>query len=418
MSSPLESPLASASGHPRRRGSPVVALVGFAVAAVVLARSGLPGSFAPAAEATVTAAPAAPPAVPVTVATVARRDTMFWDEFSGRLEAVEKVEVRARVAGVVEAVHFAEGQPIAAGDRLVTMDPAPYAAVVARAEALVAAAEARLALARSDLERGQKLWDTHTVSSRELDARVNAEKEAEANLRAARASLTSARLDLGYTEIVAPVSGRVGRREITVGNLVAGGPSAPVLTTLLSIDPIRASFDVDESALRRALDGLSDGGGARVGLDRIPIEMITGDGRDAAVGRLQSIDNRVDAASGTVHVRAVFANPTGDLMPGRFVRLKMGRAKVESVLLVDERAVGSDQDKRYVMVVGADDRAAFRLVTLGRSVDGLRVVTDGLSPGERVIVNGLQRVRPGSPVEAREVAMGARGTPPRLASGD
>lgn len=418
MSSPLESPLPNASDHPRRRGSPVVALVGFAVAAVVLARSGLPGSFAPAAEATVTAAPAAPPAVPVTVATVARRDTMFWDEFSGRLEAVEKVEVRARIAGVVEAVHFAEGQPVAAGDRLVTIDPAPYAAVVARAEALVAAAEARLALARSDLERGRKLWDTHTVSSRELDGRVNAEKEAEANLRAARASLTSARLDLGYTEIVAPVSGRVGRREITVGNLVAGGPSAPVLTTLLSIDPIRASFDVDESVLRRALDGLSDGGGgARTGLDRIPIEMITADGRGTAVGRLQSIDNRVDAASGTVHLQAVFTNPTGDLMPGQFVRLKMGRAKAESVLLVDERAVGTDQDKRYVMVVDADDRAAFRLVTLGRSVDGLRVVTDGLSPGERVIVNGLQRVRPGSPVEAQEVAMGARGTP-RLASSD
>lgn len=417
MSSPFDTPPPSSPGRGRRRGSPIMAVVGFAVAAVLLARSDLPGSFAPAAEATVTAAPAAPPAVPVTVATVARRDTMFWDDFSGRLEAVEKVDVRARVAGVVQAIHFAEGQPVAVGDRLVTIDPAPYAAIVARAEAQVAAAEARLATARSDLDRGQKLWDTRTVSSRELDGRVNAEKEAEANLRSARASLTSARLDLGYTEIVAPVAGRVGRREITVGNLVAGGASAPVLTTLLSIDPIYAAFDVDESVLRRALDGLSDGGGVRAALDRIPVEMTSVDGRGKAVGRLQLIDNHVDAASGTVHLRAVFANPTGDLMPGQFVRLKMGRAKPESVLLVDERAVGSDQDKRYVMVVGADDRAAFRLVTLGRSVDGLRVVTEGLSAGERVIVNGLQRVRPGSPVAAQEVAMGARGTP-RLASSD
>lgn len=417
MSAPLDTLPPNDAGRRRRRGSPAMALAGFALAAVVLVRSGLPTSFAPAAEATVTAAPAAPPAVPVTVATVARRDTMFWDEFSGRLEAVEKVDVRARIAGVVQAVHFAEGQPVAAGDRLVTIDPAPYAAIVARAEAEVSAAEARLATARSDLDRGQKLWDTRTVSSRELDGRVNAEREAQANLLAARASLTSARLDLGYTEIVAPVAGRVGRREITVGNLVAGGASAPVLTTLLSIDPIHASFDVDESILRRALDGLTDASGARTGLDRIPVEMTTVDGHGKAVGRLQLVDNHVDAASGTVRLRAVFANPTGDLMPGQFVRLRLGRAKAESVLLVDERAVGSDQDKRYVMVVDADDRAAFRLVTLGRSVNGLRVVTSGLSAGERVIVNGLQRVRPGSPIKPQEVAMGARGTP-RLASSD
>lgn len=285
MSSPLDTLSPNDAGRARRRGSPVMAVVGFGVAAVILARSGLSTSFAPAAEATVTAAPATPPAVPVTVATVARRDTMFWDEFSGRLAAVEKVDVRARVAGVVQAVHFAEVRPVAAGDRLVTIDPAPYAAIVARAEAQVSAAEARLATARSDLDRGQKLWDTRTVSSRELDGRVNAEKEAEANLRAARASLTSARLDLGYTEIVAPVSGRVGRREITTGNLVAGGASAPVLTTLLSIDPIHASFDVDESILRRALDGLADDGANRPALDRIPVEMTTVDVRGKADGR-------------------------------------------------------------------------------------------------------------------------------------
>jgi multidrug efflux system membrane fusion protein len=190
-----------------------------------------------------------------------------------------------------------------------------------------------------------------------------------------------------------------------------------VLTTILSIDPVYASFDVDESVVRRALDTVSDATGARVGLDRIPIEMTTLHDRDRLTGRLQLIDNRVDAASGTVRLRAVFANPDGTLMPGQFVRLKMGQGKPESLLLVDERAVGTDQDKRFVMVVGDDDRAAFRLVTLGRAVDGLRVVTSGLSAGERVIVNGLQRVRPGSPVKAEEVAMGAR-TGGRLASRD
>jgi multidrug efflux system membrane fusion protein len=278
---------------------------------------------------------------------------------------------------------------------------------VARAEAQVAGAEARLALAKAELERGQKLWESRTVSSRELDTRVNAEKEASANLRAAQAALRSARLDLGYTEVRAPVAGRVGRREITVGNLVAGGPAAPVLTTLLSVDPVYASFDADERVVRRALDEVSDDSGARVGLDRIPVEM-TIDGREPVSGRLQLIDNRVDASSGTVRLRAVFANPTGHLMPGQFVRLRMGQGRAEPVLLVDERAVGTDQDKRFVLVVGGDGRAAFRLVTLGRAIDGLRIVTGGLSEGERVIVNGLQRVRPGAPVKVEEVAMGAR----------
>lgn len=417
MSSSLDSSPSTGSDRPRRRYSPVVAVAGLAVAAGLLVQSHDRWPVAPAAAATAATAPAAPPAVPVTVAAVARRDTVLWDSFSGRLEAVEKVDLRARVAGAVQSVRFAEGQPVAAGDLLVTIDPAPYAAEVARTEAQVAAAEARLALARADLDRGQKLWDTRTVSSRDLDGRVNAAREAEANLRAAQAAVTAARLDLDHTEVRAPVSGRVGRREVTVGNLVAGGPTAPVLTTILSIDPVYASFDVDESVVRRALDTVSNAAGARVGLDRIPIEMTTLDDRDRLTGRLQLIDNRVDAASGTVRLRAVFDNPNGTLMPGQFVRLKMGQGKPESLLLVDERAVGTDQDKRFVLVVGDDDRAAFRLVTLGRAVDGLRVVTSGLSAGERVIVNGLQRVRPGSPVKPEEVAMGARAGG-RLASRD
>src|SRR5882757_5456448 len=185
-------------------------------------------------------------ATPVSVAVVEQRDVALWDEFSGRLEAIERVEVRSRVAGAVKSVHFREGALVKQGDLLITIDPDPYAAEVDRNEAQVAAAQARLALASNELDRGRQLWDSRTVSQRELDQRLNAQREADANLRAAQAALQSSKLNLDYTQVRAPVAGRVGRLEITVGNLVAAGPGAPVLTTLVSINPMYASFDADE----------------------------------------------------------------------------------------------------------------------------------------------------------------------------
>jgi len=353
------------------------------------------------------AAAAAP--VPVSVAVVEQHDVALWDEFSGRLEAVERVEVRSRVAGAVDAVHFREGALVRQGDLLITIDPAPYAAEVERAEAQVAAAQARLALTRSEFERGRQLWDSRTVSQRDLDQRLNAQREAEANLRAAQASLQSAQLNLSYTEVRAPVAGRVGKLEITVGNLVAAGPGAPVLTTLVSVDPIYASFNADEEVVARAHTSLGHEGNAPAELERIPVRMVTATSNGATLtGRLQLIDNQVDARSGTVRVRAVFANPDGRLMPGQFARLGMGQAKREPALVVNERAIGTDQNKKFVMVVGADNKATYREVTLGAFVDGLRVVTNGLKPGERIIVNGLQRVRPGAVVVPDPVAMAAR----------
>jgi multidrug efflux system membrane fusion protein len=339
------------------------------------------------------AATAQPPrAMPVPVATVEETEVTLWDEFSGRLEAVERVDIRSRVAGAVQSVHFAEGALVKAGALLVTIDPAPYAAEVARAEAQSVAAQARLSYAKSERERAQLLWAQSAIARRELDERVNAEQEAAANLSAAQAALRSARLNLGYTEVRAPVSGRVGRLEITVGNLVAAGPGAPVLTTLVSVSPIYASFDADERVVARALKALP-----RAQLHRIPVEMQTvTNGGSQLSGRLQLVDNQVNASSGTVRVRAVFDNRDGSLMPGQFVKLRMGRAQAEGALLISERAVGTDQDKRFVLVVGADDKAAYREVTLGGSVNGRRIVTSGLEPGERIVVNGLQRVRPGT----------------------
>ncbi|MBE7203419.1 MAG: efflux RND transporter periplasmic adaptor subunit [Parafilimonas terrae] len=358
--------------------------------------------------------PPAEQAMPASVATLEPREAILWDEFSGRLEAVDRIDVRARVGGAVQATHFAEGELVKAGDLLVTIDPAPYAAEVQRLEAQVAGAEARVAMTSSDLERGQKLSDQHIVTARDLDVRANAFKEAKASLDAAKAALEAARLNLGYTQVRAAVSGRVGRREITPGNLVATGAGAPVLTTLVSVDPVYASFDADEGVVLKALASIAEPAGGRGKLDRIPVEMATADGTQAK-GHLQFIDNKVDARSGTIRVRATFANGDGRLIPGQFARMRLGQAVPGRLLLVDERAVGTDQDKKFVLVVGADNRAAFRVVTLGRAVEGLRVVTSGLAGGERIVVNGLQRIRPGTLVQPEPVAMGGR--PQDAASG-
>jgi multidrug efflux system membrane fusion protein len=346
-----------------------------------------------------------PQATPVMVAIVVQADVATWDEFSGRLEAVERVDVRSRVAGAVQQVHFQEGARVKAGELLVTIDPAPYAAEVDRAQAQVVAAQARVSLARSEHDRAQRLWNESAIARRELDERVNARQEAEANLRAAQAALQSARLNLGYTQVRAPVSGRVGRLEVTVGNLVAAGPGAPVLTTLVSVSPIYASFDADEQVVARALRDVAGPGTQPSRLKKIPVLMTTNGGERPHEGRLQLVDNQVNARSGTVRVRALFDNADGSLMPGQFAQIRMGRAQPTAALLINERAVGTDQSKQFVLVVGDDNKAAYREVSLGPSVDGLRVVTSGLKPNERIVVNGLQRVRPGSPVLPQPVTM-------------
>ena len=353
-------------------------------------------------------AASAPPAMPVSVASVEPRDVALWDEFSGRLEAVERVEVRSRVAGAVQSVHFREGALVKQGDLLITIDPAPYAAEVDRAQAQVAAAQARVLLTKNDFERGEQLSGSRIISQRDLDQRLNASREAEANLAAARAALQANKLNLDYTEVRAPVAGRVGKLEITVGNLVAAGPGAPVLTTLVSVNPIYASFNADEEVVSRALKSLSESGNA-ADVARIAVKMNTSTSSQTVEGRLQLIDNQVDTRSGTVRVRAVFDNVDGSLMPGQFARLQMGQPKNEPALAISERAIGTDQSKRYVMVVSSENKAEYREVTLGAALaDGLRVVTNGLKSGERIVVNGLQRVRPGALVAPQTVSMNAQ----------
>jgi membrane fusion protein, multidrug efflux system len=358
-----------------------------------------------------TAAAKAAPATPVSVAVVESRNTAIWDEFSGRLEAIDRVEIRSRVAGAVQAVHFREGTLVKQGDRLITIDPAPYAAEVDRARAQVVAAEARVSLARKEQERAQQLRSTNAsaISESIVDQRVGTYLEAEANLRAAQAALQSAQLSLDYTDIRAPVAGRVGKLEITVGNLIAAGPSGPLLTTLVSVHPIYASFNADEQVVLSALRSVGNNASDNLQIERIPVEMVTATHDSEAIrGHLQLVDNQVDARSGTVRVRAMFDNVDGRLMPGQFARVRMGQAIAEPLLAINERAVGTDQNKKFVFVVGDDNKAAYREVMLGATTDGLRVVTSGLAPGERIIVNGLQRIRPGVHVVPHQVPMNAK----------
>lgn len=354
------------------------------------------GLHSPVAEAN---APAAvPPAIPVSAAVVVERPVAAWEDFSGRLEAVQRVDVRSRVAGAVQTVHFREGALVKAGELLITIDPAPYRAAADRAEAQVLAAQARAAQARSELDRSTRLWQDKAIAQRELDENTHAAGEAEANLRAAQAAFQSAQLELGYTQVRAPVAGRVGRLEVTPGNLVAAGPGAPVLTTLVSVNPVYASFDADERSVAQALAEL----GPSRALERLPVQV---DGQPA---RLQLVDNQVNAGSGTVRLRAVLDNAQGLLMPGQFVRVQLGHAKAEPALLVNERAIGTDQDKRFVLVIGADNTLQYREVRLGAAVDGLRVVREGLKAGERIVVDGLQHVRPGTKVQPQTIEMTAR----------
>lgn len=349
--------------------------------------------------ATAASTPAQAPAVPVTVALVASRDVTTWQEFSGRLEAVDRVQIRSRVAGAIQAVHFREGALVKAGDLLFTIDPEPYQAAVSQAEGQVASAEAKVNLAQIELERGRRLSDNKTISQSDLDQRQNAFTETQAGLRTAQAALRSAQLELGYTEVHAPVAGRVGKIEITVGNLVAAGSTSPALTTLVSVDPIYASFNASEEMVTKALAELPAGDGAVPAVEQIPVEVGTlADQGTPIKGKLQLIDNQVDAASGTIGVRAVFDNPGGKLIPGQFVRVRMGEPKAENKILISDRAIGTDQDKKFVFVVDADNKVSYRPVQLGAAAEGQRIVESGLTVGDKIVVNGLQRIRPGAVV--------------------
>jgi multidrug efflux system membrane fusion protein len=351
--------------------------------------------------------PAAPPPPPtVDVAEVVRRQVVDWQTYSGRLEAVDRVEIRPLVSGTLTAVNVREGGRVKKGDPLFVIDPRPYAVEVERARAQVAAASSRNEYAASDLARGKRLLAENAIARRDFDEKENASREAAANLLAARAALDAAQLNLGYTKIVAPVDGLVSRADITLGNIVAAGAGTPPLATLVSVSKMYAAFDVDEQSYLKVVAPTREAGGASVFLG-----LANEDGYPRE-GKVRSVDNRLDVASGTIRVHAVFDNADGVLLPGLYARIRLGGGSARDALLIDERAVGTDQDKRFVLVVDQANKTAYREVRLGANHEGLRVVERGLAQGDRIVVNGLQRVRPGDMVTPHAVPMAGVGAKP------
>jgi multidrug efflux system membrane fusion protein len=346
-------------------------------------------------------ASAAIPAAPVTVHTLVEQKVRIWSDFSGRLEAVDAAEIRPEVGGRITEVLFEDGQTVKAGDVLFVIDPRPYEAAVARAEANLASAKTNAAFAKVD--RAAALVGSQTLTQREFDQRNNASRVADATIQTAEADLTRARLDLEHAHVVAPISGRVSRPEITVGNLVQAGPGAPLLTAIVSNDTIYAGFEVDEQTYIESVRGTAN---ERDQERRIPVQLtLPGDKGHVYHGTIYSFDNRIDPASGTIRARAKFDNADGALLPGMFVTARLAEGAERKELLIPERALGFDQNKKFVYVVGADNRVAYREVELGKQVQSRRVVLKGVQAGDRIVVDGVQRLRPNTAVVGEEAKL-------------
>lgn len=353
------------------------------------------GSLAVLASACGHAPPPPPPPPAVTVVEVPARDITEWDEVTGRFQAVDAVEIRPRVSGYIRRVQFKEGSEVRKGDVLFEIDPRPYQAEVARAQAALDQARSTAALARRDVERAQRLVDVKAISREEFDSRVSGVAQSEAAVRGAEAALETARLNLEWTRVRSPITGRVSRAEVTEGNLVQGAPSATLLTTVVSLDPIYVYFDADEATY------LKYGAKARARGREIPVRLEladeTGFPHD---GHVDFLDNQLDPETGTIRARAVFSNRDRRFTPGLFARLQLAGGERRHAVLIPDQAVGTDQDKKFVLVVKSDSTVDYRPIQIGRLVDGARVVESGLEAGERVVVKGLQRVRPGMKVLA------------------
>jgi RND family efflux transporter MFP subunit len=355
--------------------------------------------------------PAPPPAAPeVTVAPVIDQSISDWDEFTGHFEAVQSVEVRPRVTGFVQRVTYSEGATVRQGDPLFVIDPRPYEAEVSRAEAVLEQVRTRQALSHQELDRARRLVSTEAISREELDGRTSGAAEAAANVRAAEAALRTARLNLEWTTIRAPITGRVGRAEITAGNLVqAGGgpPNGSLLTTIVSLDPIFVYFDSDEQVYLKnvtAFTALRSVPGARAAPRPVLIGLANETGFPHE-GTLDFVDNQIDRTAGTIRVRAVVRNADHRFAPGLFARVRLAGGQRRSATLVQDQSIGTDQDRKFVLVLKPDSTVEYRAITVGRVVDGLRIVDSGLKAGENVVINGQLRVRPGMKVAAKHGAM-------------
>ncbi|MES2151861.1 MAG: efflux RND transporter periplasmic adaptor subunit [Pseudomonadota bacterium] len=351
-------------------------------------------------EATADAKPAAGGGAPITAAAVIEKSVSETQELSGRLEAVERVEIRSRVGGFITSVNFKPGSVVKKGDVLFVIDARPFQAEAARAEAAALSARAKADLAKLELARAERLLADKAIAQREFDEKASGMKELDANARAAQASFEAARLNLSYTQVVSPINGRVSKAEVTTGNLIDG---AVILTSVVSNQQIYASFDGDEDTYLRV------GRAAQKGQPVVVKIGLANEQGFPHEGKLEFVDNRLDATTGSVRMRATFANADNLLVPGLFARVQLGgnEAAPTKAILISDRAVGTDQNRKFVYVVKADSTAEYRPVVLGPTIDGLRVVREGVKVGEKIVVNGLQRVHPGAPVTAEMVTMEA-----------
>lgn len=352
----------------------------------------------------------APAATPVSVAKVIEQPVNEWDEFTGRLEAPETVRIRPRVSGQIDRVAFTEGALVRKGDLLFQIDPRPFQAEVDRLQAQVQEAKANAANAESEAQRGERLRGANAISAEVADSRATAAQAARAQVQSTQAQLDLARLNLSFTRVTAPITGRVGRAEITAGNLVSADTSN--LTSIVSTDKVYAYFDADERAFLKYNQLARQG--QRGATTPVYLGLSSEDG-NPHLGQMDFVDNQVNPQTGTIRGRAVFDNRNGEYTPGLYARLKLvGSGTYDAVLIKDE-AVGTDLGNKFVLVMGKDNTLAYRAVELGPKLEGLRIVRKGLEKDERIVVNGLQRVRPGATVAPEDVPMASAQTLAALA---
>ena len=349
------------------------------------------------------AAPAGgPPPAEVSIAPVISRDVHQWDDFTGRISAVETVDLRPRVSGYIDRVVYQEGQEVKKGDLLFVIDQRPYLAELAQAQATLERARSEAKLAQTQDARAQSLIDAQVISREEFEARHAASTQSDASVRGAEAALATVRLNLQFTEVRAPISGRAGRALVTAGNLAQA--DATLLTTLVSLDPMYVDFESDEQTYLR-YNELARKGERDRSNNPVRVGLANEQGYPHA-GTVDFIDNQVNPQTGTIRARAVLPNPDRVFTPGLFARVQLQGSGEFKALLIDDKAVLTDQDRKYVYVVGADNLAARKDITLGGTVDGLRVVTSGLTSSDKVVVDGVQKIFfPGMPVKATAMAM-------------
>jgi len=354
------------------------------------------------------------PAASVTVAPAEQKMLVDWDEFTGRVAATDFVEVRSRISGHIEEVHFKSGQMVKKGDVLFLIDPRWAKADVAKAEADLAQAKVRFENAQREAGRTKQLLETKAISIEESESRNARSNEAQAALVAAQAALNTAKLDLEMTEVRSPIDGQVSRELVSVGNYVSGiAGAATLLTTVVSIDPIYVYADVDENSYLRISNLMREGKLARDKNGKTPVEVQLGDTEGFSLhGFIESFDNKLDPNTGSIIMRALVPNADGRILPGLFARVRLPASAEYPAVLISEQAIGTDQNQKYVLTLSSSNTAEYRPIKLGPQHDGKRVIREGLKPGEDVIVasGGMARVRPGMPVSPQPQTNGANGT--------